>query len=196
MKPKIILATTSPSRRAAFDMLSIDYVAEPSGVEEKFEGRQEEVKFLVCQLAQMKADAVAKNHKDGIVIGFDSAGYFNCQVIEKPKTQQEAFERLKALSGRWFEFYTGIYMINIKEKKTLLKSVKTEIQLRELSENEIQHYIAKDPRVSTFALGFDPLETYASTFIKEIKGSYNNITRGIPLEVVVEMLYEIGYPKL
>jgi len=41
-------------------------------------------------------------------------------------------------------------------------------------------------------LGFDPLGHYSSTFISNIEGSYNNLLRGIPLEVIVEMLSSAG----
>lgn len=193
MRPKIILATTSPYRKVAFDMLGINYIAEPSGIEENFEDRPEDPEFLAGQLAKMKADAVAKNYKDGIVIGFDALGCLNGKILEKPESPEEAFQRLKSLSGNRFELYVGVYMINITGKKTLMKTVKTEALMRKLTDDEINRYLFSDTRVRTFALGFDPLETYSSAFIKEIKGSYNCITRGIPLETVVEMLYEIGY---
>ncbi len=192
---KIVLATTSNSRRKGFDMLGLSHIAEASKVDESIAERKS-AKNLVCYLAKLKAESVAKNHKDGIVIGFDNAGEFLNQILEKPKTKQDAVERLKLLSGRNFNLYSGMHMINTENSKVLSDVVETEVYMRTLTESEITNYVSNDPRVTEFALGFDPLETYASTFAKEIKGSYNSFTRGIALERVVEMLYEIGYPKL
>jgi predicted house-cleaning NTP pyrophosphatase (Maf/HAM1 superfamily) len=50
----------------------------------------------------------------------------------------------------------------------------------------------QDPNFCKYTLGFDPLRTYGGTFVKEIKGSFNNL-RGIPLEVVIEMLKDVDY---
>lgn len=189
---KIILATTSPYRKQAFQMLDIDFAAEGSEVDEDFDGRPSEPDKLVASLAKLKAEAVAKNHSDGVVIGFDSVGWFNGQVLEKPGSRKEAFDRLKSLSGNDFQFFTGVHAINVSSGKVLTQVVKTETTMRNISESEIEKYLGQDPNYGTYALGYDPLGTYGSTFIESINGSYNNILRGIPLETVVEMLKEIG----
>lgn len=189
---KIILATTSPYRKAAFEFLGLDFIAEGSNVDEYFDGRPDSPEDLVKHLAKLKAEAVAKNHSQGIVIGFDSAGYFNGKIFEKPKSRQEAYERLKALSGKTHEFYTGIHMINLNTSKIISRVVKTEALFRELSEEEINNYLDQDKEIwMNAATGYDTLENSSCSFVKSINGSYNNITRGIPLENIVEMLKEI-----
>lgn len=190
---KIILATTSPYRKQAFQMLDIEFTAEGSSVDEDFDGRPNEPDKLVASLAKLKADAVAKNHSDGIVVGFDSVGWFNGQVLEKPKSREEAFERLKSLSGNSYHFFTGVHVINTSDGKMLTQVVRTEVTMRNISGSEIGKYLDQDPNYRTYAQGYDPLGTYGSTFIKGIDGSYNNILRGIPLEAIVEMLKDVGY---
>ncbi len=189
---KIILATTSPYRIEAFKFLGINFEAEGSKVDESQVERKDPAE-LVKALAKLKAEAVAENHPQALVIGMDSIGYFNGQILEKPKSQQAAFERLKNLSGGKFEFYTGIYMINTSTRATALRIVKSELLLRELSETEINQYLGQDPNYNTYALGFDPLKNISSSFITKLVGSYNNVLRGIPLEVIPEMLSGIGY---
>lgn len=190
---KLILATSSIYRQQAFRFLDLDFVAQESDVNEYFNGRPESPEKLVLHLAKLKALAVAKKHDSGIVVGFDSIGWFNGQILEKPKTRQEAFERLKSLSGGNHDFFTGIYIINIEAKKHLSRSVMTGVEIRDLSDSEINKYLDQDLKFNTYALGYDPLEHYSSTFIRRINGSYNNITRGIPLETIIEMLASIGY---
>lgn len=190
---KIILATTSPYRQEAFGMLGIDFEATGSNVDENFDERPSHPEKLVLELAKRKAESVAENYKEDIVIGFDSIGYFNDEILEKPKDRNEAFQRLKKLSGNIHKFYTGIHLINISGNKTLFGVAETEIKLRELSDAEINKYLDQDPHFTTYAIGFDPLCHYSSSFTESINGSYNNYLRGIPLETIVGLLKEIGY---
>lgn len=194
--PKIILATTSPYRKEAFGFLGINFETEGSKIDES-QVKRTNPEELVKQLSQLKAEAVAKNHPDAIVIGMDSVGYFNGKILEKPKSREEGSQRLKSLSGNNFSFYTGIYIINTALGKAISRIVKTEISMRKISDKEIDKYLDEDPDYNTyaFALGFDPLKHSSSTFVQKIEGSYNNLLRGIPLEVIIEMLSVVGYKK-
>jgi len=190
--PKIILATTSPHRQQALEMLGLDFIAEGSDIDENFEGRPSIPDDLVKQLSKLKAESVAKNHSEGIIIGFDSVGWFDNSILEKPKSREEVFDRLKSLSGNNFDFYTGVHIINVSDNKVVSRVVKTAVDLRELTDSEIDKYLDQDSNYNTYALGFDPLGHFSSSFVEKIEGSYNNLLRGIPLEVIVEMLKEIG----
>ena len=189
----IILATSSQPRKKLFRTLGLEFSMQASGVDEYFDERPSNPKELVQHLAKLKAESVALNNSNGIVIGFDSVGYFNGKIMEKPISREEAYGRLKKLSGNMHEFYTGIYMINLDNKKTLIDSVKTEVRIRCLKDKEIRKYLEQDFNITKYALGYDPLVNYSSTFIKDINGSCNNITRGLPVERIMEMLFEIGY---
>ena len=189
---KIILATASPYRQEAFKFLGLDFIAEASKVDEYTDSRPKDPDDLVKYLAKLKAGAVAKNHSEGIVVGFDSIGYFEDSILEKPKSREEGFARLQMISGKNFQFCTGVHVINVPDGQTFSRVVKTEVSMRELSDNEINKYLDQDPNFNTYALGFDPLGHYSSTFISNIEGSYNNLLRGIPLEVIVEMLSSAG----
>jgi len=191
---KIILATTSPYRKETFKYLGIPFEAEGSNVDESQVERNNPEK-LVKILSKLKAEAVAENHPDTIVIGMDSVGYFNNRILEKPKSREEDFQRLKELSGNNHQFYTGIYIVNTSINKTISRVVKTEVFMRNLSEKEINKYLDEDPYFNTYALGYDPVKHISSSFIQKIEGSYYNLLGGIPLEVIVEMLTEVGYKE-
>ena len=191
---KIILATTSPYRRETFGYLGIPFEAEGSNVDES-QVERNNPEELVKQLSRLKAEAVAKNHSDAIVIGMDSVTYFNDQILEKPKSKEEDFQRLKVLSENRHQFYTGVHIINTASGKTLSKVVITDVFMRELSEEEINKYLEEDPHFNTYALGYDPVKHISSSFVKRIEGSYYNLLGGIPLETIIEMLREIGYKK-
>ena len=187
---KIILATASPYRIKVFRDAGIEFEAQASEVDETFKERPKNPSELVGVLAKLKAQDVAKKYNDGIVIGFDSIGYFDGEILEKPKSEQDAFERLRRLSGNSYSFFTGIYMINKANGKDLARVVKTTAQMRNFSQKEIKNYLRSDSLslYKTYAQGFDPVKGISSTFIKSINGSYLNILQGIPLETIVEML--------
>jgi len=189
---RIILATTSPYRKETFSYLSIPFETKGSNVDES-QLERNDPEELVKELSKLKAEAVVKDSPDSIVIGMDSVGYFNNKILEKPKSKDEDLERLKELSGNNHEFYTGIYMIDTASGKILSNVVKTNILMREITEEEINKYLNEDERFNTYALGYDPVRHYSATFIKEIKGSYYNLLGGIPIETIIEMLKEIGY---
>jgi septum formation protein len=195
VNPRIILATASPHRQEAFRKLGLKFVAEGSNVDERFQGRPEGAEGLVMQLSKMKAEAVARHHDEGIVIGFDSVGWFNGDVLEKPESREEIFERLKMLSGQGYQFVTGIHMINADTNRELSRVVKTNVFMREIAENEINRFLDHDTNETfkTFAHGFNPICHYSSTFARRIEGSCSNYLWGLPVETIMEMLIEMGY---
>jgi len=150
---KIILATTSPYRKEAFGFLGIDFEVEGSEIDESQVPRNNPEE-LVKQLSKLKAEAVAKNRPDAIVIGMDSVGYFNGKILEKPKSK---------------------------------------VFMRKFSDADIKRYLDDDPDYNKYAHGYDIKNKISSSFVSEINGSYNSALMGIPLEVLPEMLSEVGY---
>lgn len=191
---KIILATTSPYRREVFGYLGIPFEGEGSNVDESQLERDDPEK-LVKGLSRLKAEAVAKFHPDSVVIGMDSVAYFKGKILEKPKSKQEAFERLKGFSNNSYQFYTGVFMVNTSNKKELQRVVKSDVFFRELSDSEIERYLEQDPDYKNYAHGYDPVKNISSSFVAKIVGSPHNVFEGMPLETVVEMLREIGYKE-
>ncbi len=190
---KIILATTSPYRKDIFESLSIPFKVEGSNVDES-QVKRSDPKELVEELSRLKAEAVAKNHEEAIVIGFDSVGFFNGKILEKPKSEEEAFERLRSLSGKEHYHYTGIYMINKLSGKIVAKVNENKIFMRKYSDKEIKEYLKQDKRFNTFALGYNTERYISASFIEKIEGNHLNL-KGIPLSDVIKMLDEIGYKK-
>ena len=190
--PKIILATTSPYRKEVFGYLGIPFEAEGSNLDES-QAERNNPEELVKTLSKLKTDSVAKNHLDAIVIGLDSVGFFEGKILEKPKSKEEAFQRLRSLSGKKYDFYTGVYMVNTSTQKSITRVVKTEVFMRKLSDSEINRYLDQDPNYNKYAHGYDIKNYASSTFPAKLVGSYTNALMGIPVEVIIEILPEIGY---
>ncbi len=190
---KIILATTSPYRKEIFESLGLSFEAEGSNVDES-QIKRNNPEELVRELSKLKAEAVAKNYSDSIVIGFDSVGFFNGNILEKPKTKEEAFIRLISLSGKKHYHYTGIHMINTISGKIITRVNKNTIFMREYLSKEVETYLDRDERFITYALGYDTEKHISASFIERIEGNHLNL-KGIPLSDVIEMLNEIEYKK-
>jgi septum formation protein len=188
---KLILATSSQHRIKAFQSLGIEFTAESSDVDEYTSERPKEAMQLTKYLAKKKARTVAENHPEDIVLGFDTVGTFSLRILEKPKSRQEAYERLKLLSGNELIHHTGVHLISPKTEFS--RSVFSFVQVRSLSDEEINRYLDQGEGFKTPATGFDPSRFYSSTFIKKINGSPTNVMSGIPLEKVVEMLKQAEY---
>ncbi len=190
---KIILATVSPYRREIFESLGIPFKVEGSNVDE-YQIERNKPEDLVKELSRLKAEAVSKNHTDAIVIGFDSVGFFSGNILEKPKSKEEAFDRLKLLSRKEHYHYTGIHMINNHSGKVISKVNKNKIFMRGYSDEEIEKYLDQDQRFNTFALGYNTEKYISASFIERIEGNHLNL-KGIPLSNLIEMLNEIGYKE-
>ncbi|MBU0976683.1 MAG: Maf family protein [Patescibacteria group bacterium] len=189
---KIVLATTSKFRIKAFELLGLDFTALPSEIDEKSIERPKDPKELVLFLSKLKAESLARNLSKEIVIGCDTVGVFENQILEKVETN-EARERLISMSGKEFSLITGIYMVNLQTKQSCQKIVQTNCKMRNYSVSEVKKYLSQDKEVVSYAISFAPGGLYSCTFIESISGSYNNLTKGIPLEKIVEMLAEVGY---
>lgn len=187
---KLILATTSDYKKKVFGYLGIQFIAEDSKVDESVLPR-DDPKKLVLGLSRLKAKAVAQRHQEGIILGFDSIGYFNGKILEKQKNFEDTKKRLKMLSGKNHWTFTGICAINVKTGKIIQKVVSTKVTMRKLTDKEINEYVNSDKNILKYCLGYDPELSVSSSFALKITGSYNNLLNGMPIEVIPEILQKI-----
>jgi len=184
---RIILASQSPFRKYALDLLGLDYEVVPSDIDEK-SIRDENPRILVQKLAEAKAISVAEKHSDAVIIASDAVVSMNGRIFEKPKNEHEAFAMLNVLSGNSFEFITGLAVHNCINKKTHSTVQGCTLKFRRLLEPEIKDYISKYP-VLHCAGAFE--HDGVLRFAAEVSGSYNFRT-AIPVNELVLLLREQG----
>ncbi|MBI3887558.1 septum formation inhibitor Maf [Candidatus Microgenomates bacterium] len=185
---KIILASTSPRRKQLMKQLGIDFTIVSSKVIEKFNPRLKP-RRQAEELSLQKAEAVAGNYPDAIIIGADTLVAIEDEVLGKPKDEKEAKRMLKKLSGTTHKVITGITIIDSFSRKTITKSVETTITFRTLYPPEIASYIQTDKP-------FDKAGSYAiqdrgALFIERIEGDYFG-TVGLPLFLLAKELKKLG----
>lgn len=188
MKRKIILASTSPRRRGLLQQIGLEFEVVPSNFEEDMSlelGPEE----LCKNFAEGKASDVAKTQEDAIVIGVDTFFVFENKNLGKPFTKENAIERLKTLSGKEVQIYSGICIIDSKSKEKIVDFEISKIQLKELSEEEIKFYVeSEEPLDKAGALAIQGL---GGIFVKKIDGCYSNII-GLPLNNLYKNLQKLG----
>ena len=84
--PALILASTSPYRRALLERLRVPFHTERPGVDEDHAKRAlRDPLALVTTLARQKAQAVAARHPHAIVIGSDQTAAIDGAMLDKPE---------------------------------------------------------------------------------------------------------------
>ena len=96
---RIVLASSSITRREIMDKLKIKYDIVTSDVEEK--SSKDDPREYVKELSKNKAESVAKkvSNKNSIIVAADSIIYKDGKKYEKPKSIDEVKKNLKELSG-------------------------------------------------------------------------------------------------
>lgn len=186
---RIILASESPFRKRALDLLGLPYEICPSRIDEKAI-RDSNPAELTRKLAEAKARAIATQHPDAIIISGDAVAAKNGSILEKPRDHEEAAEFLKELSGGEFQFVTSLAVLNASTGKMLSTVEVSNIVFRPLLEAEIRTYISKYD-VLSYAGAFE--SDAVLLFAERISGSYNFVT-ALPVSRLIVLLREQGIP--
>ena len=185
---KIILASVSPWRKKILTEAGIRFTAEESGYEEDM-SLPLAPRVLARRLALCKAEAVAKRHKDAVVIGADTFAVFRGKLLGKPHTEKRATEMLTMLSGKTHTLLTGFAIIDSKTGRHFSKTVGTRVTLRKLSQTEISGYVKTGEPLK--AAGAYVIQGNGARLIERTTGDRNNIA-GLPLSAVLEALGKFG----
>ena len=184
--PKLVLASASPRRQELIQLLGLRAEIHPSGIAEDV--TEADPSLLVQKLAFRKAEDVAKQYpKDYLVVGADTVVFFEDRILGKPKSEEDAYRMLSALSGRTHRVYTGV-SLHFQGKKMGFYE-KTEVQFARLTEREIWDYIeSKEPMDKAGAYG---IQGRFAPFVKGIAGDYYNVM-GLPLARLYQALKFLG----
>ena len=137
MAKKVILASGSPRRKELLEQVGVEFEQRVSGKEERYTAT--EPKEIVKELALMKAENVASDIEaekglliDTVVIGADTIGVLDGQILGKPRNEEHAFEMLQNLQGRSHEVYTGVAFLSYNKegkKEVISHAVETKVHV-------------------------------------------------------------------
>jgi septum formation protein len=187
MQP-VILASTSPYRRALLERLGIPFeVVRPAATEEHL--ARETPRDRALRLSGAKAKAVAAQHPDAVVIGSDQVASLGSRVLDKPGDAQTCRVQLSLLSGQTARFHTGCAVIANGERLVHLDT--TSVVFRSLTSAEIDRYVEREKPFDC-AGGFKA-EALGISLLENIDSKDPTALIGLPLIWLASALRSFGY---
>jgi len=198
LKKKIVLASASPRRISLLQGLNVDFEVMPSSFDEPAfdEAKMTPKEYAIYNATQKARNVAAKfangNHETArIVIGMDTVGEYNGQVLGKPQDRKHAREMISFLNGTTHNVITGVCVIDTSSGQEIQTSESTKVTFTKMSDEDIENYL-KTKTWEGVAAGY-AIQGVGALFIEKIDGDYFNVV-GFPIFRFSQTMKEIGYP--
>lgn len=192
----LVLASQSPRRREIFDLLLLDYRVLVSDFEENLDKNQYQdesgpQRYTEATAVCKARDVARKCVEEGaggeaaaggfVVVGADTIVDLDGQILEKPKSPEEAKATLRRLSGRSHFVHTGVGIFTSAgglEVPAASFSETTKVHFGPLSDAEIDAYVANgEPMDKAGSYG---IQGIGGQFVEGVEGCYFNVM-GFPM---------------
>jgi septum formation protein len=185
---RLILASASPRRREILENLGLTFTVFPTNAQEIMPPDKEPaevVSLLSKQKAKAAEMALPSLAPEDTLLAADTLVSIGQKILGKPRSKEEAFSMLHALSGQWHQVYSGITLV--RNQKYLSDTVCTKVKFRELSEEEIADYIQTgEPMDKAGAYG---IQGRAGLFVERLEGDWYAVV-GLPICRLETLLQE------
>lgn len=185
----IILASSSPYRRELLQRLAIDFDCISPNIDESALPT-ESAEQLVSRLAQQKAQAVAADYPQQLIIGSDQVASLGQTILTKPGNSDKAMAQLGACSGKTVTFYTGLSLLNSKTGQQQTCVEPFSVKFRMLDTATIERYISAEQPFD--CAGSFKVEGLGISLFEQLIGDDPNSLMGLPLIKLVDMLRTEG----
>lgn len=182
---KLVLASSSIRRISLLKQIGYapDVIESPDIDESPLKGEMPDK--LAFRLARQKAEKVAANYPNDIVLAADTVVSVGRLILPKAITAQDAKYCIDKLSGRRHKVFTGVCVIKKSENRTASKVCTSIVRFKRLSIEEKQLYIRSEDWNGVS--GGYKLQGIAAAFIYWLQGSDTNII-GLPLSETYKLL--------
>jgi septum formation protein len=185
----IILASTSIYRSQLLSTLQIPFqTASPDVDETPLLG--ESARQTSQRLSQIKAQAVAKQFPDALIIGSDQVALLEGEQLGKPLTHDNAVRQLRSMRGKTVDFFTAVSLFNSSNNEMQTALAETKVIFRDLADDEIERYLHKEQPYH--CAGSAKSEGLGIALIQSIKGDDPNALIGLPLIALIDMFKKQG----
>tara|TARA_B100001248_G_C27393528_1_gene463917 strand:- start:2880 stop:3467 length:588 start_codon:yes stop_codon:yes gene_type:complete len=190
---KIILASKSGVRKKILDKHKIDCEVIVSNVDE------DEIKnslldeganplLISKNLAEIKSIKVSSKYPDRLVLGADSVISLDNELINKPRTRDEALEILKKLNNSK-HFLISSVCISKNGSMVWNHSDSSELKMKNFTEKKLKDYLDKINTETLLAYGVYQIESNGLELFEYIKGDQNSIM-GLPIKDIIKYIKE------
>jgi septum formation protein len=191
--PTLVLASASPARLRLLRAAGIEPLVCPSNFDES-QMQLQDPKDLVQRLAEGKAAAVASQYAERfsgmVILGCDSVLALQGEIHGKPANPAEAIRRWRQMRGQTGQLYTGHALIDLVQRRTLVRCQMTEVQFALVSDRQIESYVASGEPLQ--CAGCFALEGRGGLLIEKINGCHSNVI-GLSLPLLRQMLADLNY---
>ena len=189
--PTLILGSSSPFRKMLLERLMVPFETANPDIDESAKEGETPIE-LVERLAIEKAQAVATQHPNSLIIGSDQVALHGREVVGKPHTHERAVEQLRSASGKQITLYTGLALINSATGNVQSEVIPFTVHFKTLSEQVIESYLRKEEPYN--CAGSVKSEGLGIALFDRFDGDDPNALIGLPLIRLVAMLENENYP--
>lgn len=182
---KLVLASSSPSRKMLLERAGLEFDVIVSGVDETVPPEFSPAQTVEC-LARRKGRAVLPLCPDCAIISADSVVSIDGMILGKPEDDEDAKATLRRLSGRTHEIFTGVCLLACGKEEVFHQ--RTQVTFYPLTEEEIGEYVAMGE--SRGRAGSYGIEGAGVVLIESICGDYSNIV-GLPVAETIRRLRKL-----
>lgn len=185
---RIVLASTSPYRKAQLASLGVEFDVEKPNLDEEAAKKQFSTPLQMAQgLARLKAESL--KHPDRVVIGADQLVSLENEILGKPHTPEAAVNQLLKMQGRTHLIITAVCIVTL-EKNWEFWDV-TEMTMKNLNPEDAENYVKLDHPLD--CAGSYKIEQNGRQLFSEIKSQDFSAIEGLPLRKLAEVLKTLGY---
>ena len=191
---KIILASKSGVRRQILEKYKIDNEVIISNVDE------DEIKesllaeganplLISKNLAEIKSNKVSSKNPDRLVLGADSVISLNDELINKPKSREEAFKILKRLNNSKHYLISSV-CISKNGSMIWNHTESSELKMKNLTDKELSVYLDKIETKILLAYGVYQIEADGLELFEYVKGDKDSIM-GLPIKHIINYIEQL-----
>jgi nucleoside triphosphate pyrophosphatase len=182
--PPLLLASTSPQRRAILEQLRIPFDVVPPEYVEHDPPDADPVE-LVREHARGKARSVADGAGTRPILGVDTTVVLDGALYAKPADASEAETMLEQLAGRTHAVVSGLCLRTVAWEE--VHDETTLVAFRKLTPRDLARYVASGEwqgRAGAYAI-----QGIGASLVERVEGDYLNVV-GLPAALLVRLLAE------
>lgn len=193
MKTKLLLASTSPFRRELLAKVVKHFEVAAPQVDETPENNEKPA-ALVERLAVAKAQALAAQFPQHIIIGSDQVAVVDGEILGKPGTEANAIAQLQKMRGKQVVFLTGLAVFDVANQSLQSCVEPFYVEFRDISDAEIHAYVQREQPLN--CAGSFKSEALGISLFAALRGDDPNTLIGLPLIRLLTMLRNWGINPL